>query len=42
MGQSSLNEWILGSISPADFAGVNDIITNLEKEREPVDIKCSP
>ena len=41
MGQST-NEWILGRVSGtppppprADFAGANDIITNLAKEREP-------
>ena len=34
-----LNEWILGHVSgiPIDFVGVDDIITNLEKEREPGD-----
>ena len=36
MGQST-NEWILGCVSgvPPDFAGGDDIITNLAKEREP-------
>ena len=31
------DEWILGCVSGihADFAGVDDIITNLAKEREP-------
>ena len=42
----ALNEWILGSISgiPTDFAGADDIITNLAKEREPgiEIIKCIP
>ena len=35
MGQST-NEWILGHIFgiPTDFAGADDIITNLAKERE--------
>ena len=28
--------------SPADFAGADDIITNLAKEREPGDIECAP
>ena len=28
--------------SPEDFAGVDDIITNLAKEREPGDIECTP
>ena len=30
-------EWILGRVSgiPADFAGADDIITNLAKERGP-------
>ena len=28
--------------SPADFAGVDDIITNLAKEREPGDINRNP
>ena len=40
MGQSfdqRGNEWILGCVSgiPADFAGADDIINNLAKEREP-------
>ena len=36
MGQST-NEWILERVSgiPADFAGADDIIINLAKEREP-------
>ena len=36
MGQST-NEWILGRLSglPADFAEADDIITNLENERDP-------
>ena len=28
--------------SPADFTGVDDIITNLAKEREPGDIERTP
>ena len=40
MGQSiyqRMSEWILGRVSgiPADFAGSDNIITNLAKEREP-------
>ena len=31
--------WDAYLASPADFAGANDIITNLAKEREPGDIK---
>ena len=27
--------------SPTDFAGADDIITNLAKEREPGDIECT-
>ena len=47
MGQCCLIEWILGCTSgtpspPADFAGANDVITNLAKEREPDDIGCTP
>ena len=44
----STNEWILYQIaylvSPADFVGVDDIITNLSMEREPgIEIlECSP
>ena len=42
MGQS-MNEWILGHVSRlashVDFAGVDDIVTNLAKEREPGDIE---
>ena len=39
-GNQSINEWVNGSwdpylASPADFAGADDIITNLAKEREP-------
>ena len=37
MGQST-NQWILGCIylaSPVNFVGVDDIFTNLAKEREP-------
>ena len=35
-----MNEWMNGSwdtylASPADFAGADDIITNLAKDREP-------
>ena len=39
MGQST-NQWILGCIylaSPVHFVGVDDIFTNLAKEREPQD-----
>ena len=32
MGQSTWDAYLL---SPEDFAGADDIITNLEKEREP-------
>ena len=36
--------WGVYLACPADFAGANDIITNLEKEREPGNeiIKCTP
>ena len=34
MGQST--NWDAYLASPADFAGANDIITNLAKERDPV------
>ena len=41
-----MNEYILilGRVSgkPADFAGADDIITNLAKEREPGDIERTP
>ena len=38
-----MNEWNLGNVSgiPKDFAGVDDIIANLAKEREPGDIECT-
>ena len=39
MGQRWLNEWMA---SPADFAGVDEIITNLAREREPGDIEHTP
>ena len=38
MGHRLLNEWILPDAylaPPADFAGADDIFTNLAKEREP-------
>ena len=34
--------WDAYLASPADFAGVDDIITNLAKEREPGDIERTP
>ena len=39
MGQRSLNDGCLKAYlaSPANFAGADDIITNLAKEREPGD-----
>ena len=36
------NVWDAYLASPADFAGVDDIITNLAKEREPGDINRNP
>ena len=43
MGQRWLNEWILGRAFgiPADFAGADDVVTNLAKEGEP-GIKRTP
>ena len=35
MGQSMNGSWDAYLASPADVAGADDIITNLEKEREP-------
>ena len=34
--------WDVHLAAPADFAGANDIITNLAKEREPGDIERTP
>ena len=34
--------WDAYLASPADFAGADDIITNLAKEREPGDIESTP
>ena len=34
--------WDAYLASPADFAGADDIITNLAKVREPGDIECTP
>ena len=34
MGQSMNGSWDVSLSSPADFAGADDIITNLAKERE--------
>ena len=34
--------WDAYLASPADFAGSDDIITNLAKEREPDDIERTP
>ena len=42
MGQHLLNEWNEHLALPADFAGADDIITNLAKEREPCDINRTP
>ena len=44
MGQCRMNEWLLGHLSriPRRFAGADDIVINLAKEREPGDIECNP
>ena len=38
----ALKSWDAYLASPASFAGADDIITNLAKEREPGDIECAP